>query len=236
MKNPLFPGVSEREAASFGPRHLKPIESVDWCWQTLSLLKRFHQCKEISIQDFEKVLAEVVQHRVWERVPPESPYGTLDEMLKVELGVSSAEEATRTKAQMLASDPEVKPSLTHADAMAKASESKPRGEDGAFVKVDDPSGDNVTARPGRGNSTNYLIRRLKRDAENPSCPHQSRAVEALEKLRTGEITSARAAGVHAGIVRAFTPLDALRRAWGRADEAHRKEFLDWLKHNGWLSN
>jgi hypothetical protein len=78
--------LTDRDRACAGPRDAKPRGSVAWCWQTLDLLKiRWHR-KDFTDQQFEETLAELRQHEVWNVVPPEQPYGSLDTMLEAEIG------------------------------------------------------------------------------------------------------------------------------------------------------
>ncbi len=77
------------------------------------------------------------------------------------------------------------------------------------------SRDGVTPSTDRGAS--YLVRRLKRDAP-----------EIALALARGEFTSARAAGIAAGIAKPPTMLSILRRAWailpsGGTAEVHHGE-------------
>lgn len=128
--------------------------------------------------------------------------------------VEQAQEAS--KAQELARNEEVKPMPTLAEAMQDVAEKKPRGESGQFTKQEPvqeeieqgntPSGAIGTARMKRGsNHAEYLVRRLKRDALDPSAPNHARAEAALSRLQAGEITSARRAAIEAGIVKVPTP-------------------------------
>ena len=143
----------------------------------------------------------------------DAPFGSMDAMLRVELGVESVEAARIIKtAQQMANDEGTPEATTRAQTMATVAESKMRTEEGTFAKDDKPSGDNVTTRlPPRGNHAEYIVRRLKRDAANPAAPNHAQAKDALVKLQAGTIISARAAGIAAGIVRVPTPLDLLRR-------------------------
>lgn len=81
--------------------------------------------------------------------------------------------------------------------------------------------DDVNGRPA-GNSTAYLVRRLKRDRP-----------DVAEALARGEYRSARAAAKAAGIVRDPSPLDLLRRAWKRASKKEREAFMDEVGKEGW---
>lgn len=76
--------------------------------------------------------------------------------------------------------------------------------------------DNVTPTD-RGNSAKYLLRRLQRDRP-----------DLVQKVARGEIRSARAAAIEAGIVKVPTGLVMLRRAWAKATEDERRTFMSEL--------
>ncbi len=75
-----------------------------------------------------------------------------------------------------------------------------------------PNGDIVTITE-RGNSAEYLRRRLKRDAP------------ALWEDVVSGVKSARAAAIEAGIVKVPTALDRLLKTWEKASDADRDSFL-----------
>jgi len=84
IRNRIVP--TDRDLACFGPRQSKVPGSIEWCYQTLDMLKsRWERRKMVSKQWLE-TLCEVTQHKVWERVPPDKPYGSLDALLRGELG------------------------------------------------------------------------------------------------------------------------------------------------------
>jgi hypothetical protein len=79
----------------------------------------------------------------------------------------------------------------------------------------------------QGTSAEYLLRRLHKIARNEKLPDARRlaALRAIEGYRTGRLTSVRAAGIEAGIVKKPTALAALRAAWKRATAEERAAFL-----------
>lgn len=79
--------LSDRQRARLGPRDEKPPGSLEWCWQTLDLLKIRWQRKELTDQQFEETLQEIKDHEVWKVVPPEHPYGSLEALLSAEVGL-----------------------------------------------------------------------------------------------------------------------------------------------------
>jgi hypothetical protein len=189
-----------RELAQIGPRQLKDPASVDYAWQTIALLKRKYQSKEVLIQQWEETLAEAEQHRIYEKVPPESPYGSLEAMLKAELGVG-VEESRRAKAQQMAADEGV----------------LPLNRNGGDRKTEDGVSGLLDNSEQRGTGTSYLVRRLKRD--HP---------EVAEALGRGEYPSARQAAIAAGIVKVPPPLEVVKKAAARLTPKERREFRRWL--------
>ncbi len=77
-------------------------------------------------------------------------------------------------------------------------------------------GDNVTL--DRGNNSDYLVRRLKRDGP-----------EVAQALARGEYPSARAAGRAAGIVKIPSPPALIKKAWAKASNQDRDAFIEWIK-------
>jgi hypothetical protein len=135
----------------------------------------------------------------WELVPPDKPYGTLDAMLRAE--IRHTEEGVRVSlGQKMVADPEVQPLAEHGGARAQVD----------VVNLCNGAG-------AGGNSSEYLIRQLKRDAP-----------EIAKRLAKGEFPSARAAAIEAGIVKVPTPLDTLRKAWAK----ERKAFVKWMEPEG----
>lgn len=70
--------------------------------------------------------------------------------------------------------------------------------------------------PPRGNTLPYAIRRLAKDRP-----------DLLERVKAGEM-SAHAAMVEAGFRKVPSPLDVLKRAWGKAAPSERKAFSEWI--------
>jgi hypothetical protein len=97
-KGPLML-LTDRDRACYGPRNTKPLGSVEWCWQTIDLLKIRWQRKDFTEQQFEETLAELRQQEVWKVVPPEQPYGSLDALLGAEIGYTRQEAHQQILAQ-----------------------------------------------------------------------------------------------------------------------------------------
>jgi hypothetical protein len=86
--------LTEKEAALSSPLELKKPGSVDWCWQILFVVKHMWNSKIRSETRWIEILRELEEYHVWDVVPPEKPYGSLDALLKAEIGVA-AEESTQ---------------------------------------------------------------------------------------------------------------------------------------------
>jgi hypothetical protein len=78
-------GLTERERALFGSRDQKPVGSVEWCWQTIYLLKRRAEQKDITDQQWREIFDEAWEHHIWTVVPSEQPYGSYDALARAEL-------------------------------------------------------------------------------------------------------------------------------------------------------
>lgn len=76
-----------------------------------------------------------------------------------------------------------------------------------------------------GYTMEYIISRLKRDAANPLASNYKKAREALEKIRSGEIRSARQAGIYAGIVKVPTAVVQVRRIVAKAEDNELEEIM-----------
>ena len=74
-------------ASMSGPRPLKEEGSVDWCWQTVSLVQNMWQSLDHNFDRYISILTEAEEQAVWEKIPPDEPFGTKEKMLKqVEVG------------------------------------------------------------------------------------------------------------------------------------------------------
>ena len=70
-----------------GPRQLKDRGSPDWCWQTVYYLKDCVRHVDEEWRQAEQVLEDLAETRAWQVIPPGEPYGTIDKMLKAEIGL-----------------------------------------------------------------------------------------------------------------------------------------------------
>ena len=75
-----------RALADTAPRGSREPGSPEWCYQTLSLMVRTYQSVQIDHRHFEEYLIGLREHRAWEKVPVDNPYGSEERMLLTELG------------------------------------------------------------------------------------------------------------------------------------------------------
>ena len=189
--------MTSRTGALSGPKALKVPGSPEWCWQTVQVLKE--QMRHVREQwDLaEDALTALVEVQAWKKIPPEKPYGSLNAMVKAELGVSvqtvrNRITEARERAKRTAQDLHNGKSVT----------------DGRTTRhIQESYLDNIKIAEGTtgGTSADYLARRIARDRP-----------DILARMRAGEFKSIRAAALEAGIlkptaiVRTDSPTSAAR--------------------------
>ena len=163
---------SEQELASMsGPRPLKEEGSVEWCWQTVSALQHMWQSLHLNYEHYMSILTEAEEAAIWEKIPPDAPYGSKTAMLKkVEVG-DSKDAHKRMRIQTLA-------------AQARTLQKNGGARRGRDFQFDNGNTENNTS----GNSNAYLLARIGRDYP-----------DMFQRVVDGEFTSVRAAAREAGI-------------------------------------
>lgn len=168
--------------------------------------------------------AYAVNNRVWEKLTDkngqpltfrqfiEAPYpvgvsSTLEQIKKI-VAVKSRREGLPEVAASLAAMRESVRVLTEGDRQAVSANGGDRRSDAVQFDIS-----NCSASGQGGTSRAYNIARLKRDRPD------------LAELVIGGALSANAAAIAAGFRRRDTPVDTLRRAWGKASDAERATFL-----------
>ena len=161
--------LTEQDIAGIGPIELKETGSPAWCWQTISHLQSLWNSLDIDLGLYEKTWAEAEEHRVWEKVPYEHPYGSKERMLAaLEVGDVPA---------------------ARARVAVKAMTATPMRQHGGINEYNKEEGylDNLPPNK-RGKGSYYLTARIARD--HP---------EIWERMKRGEFKSvaeaARAAGI-----------------------------------------
>jgi len=180
--------MNQRERASIGPLALKQVGTVEHAYQMLEVLKMMFQSKETSVRRWQETLDMVEEHRVYDLVPPEQPYGSIDTLLAAEIGAGKAESVQVVKG--------------YADA------AKALAEHGGDRKTLQHQGNNITLML-RGTSADYLTARIARDRP-----------DILERMKTGEFSSVRQAGIEAGFIKKTVQLHTTPEAFARAAEKH----------------
>lgn len=169
--------MTSRLSALAGPKALKTPGSPEWCWQTVQVLRE--QMRHVSEQwDLaDNALRQLREAKAWEKIPPDHPYGSLNAMLKAEVGLTAA--AVRNR---------IREASERARALNGKTVRKAKG--GPLSREDKANLDIVkVSDAGAGNSADYLTRRIARD--HP---------DIFERLQAGEYRSVRAAALEAGII------------------------------------
>jgi hypothetical protein len=196
--------LTVREAATTSPRSLKTKGSIPWCYQVIEVLKVGYRRLEDNWQEVEQDLQELEAVAAWERIPPERPYGSLEAMLRAELGVGEIEFRHRI--------------ATAAQQHAAAATPMPPQEVGrgkAGPGRGKKTGNQITRF--RGTDASYLARRIAR--ERP---------DVLAQMQAGAFRSVRQAAIVAGIVRELSPLERAQRAYAKLTPSDQAAFRAWL--------
>ena len=164
--------VSEQtEASMTGPRAMKTPGDPLWCWQTVSALETMWKDLDLDAVRYSQIWAEAEEHKVWEKIPYDKPYGTKEAMLEA-LGLGDDAQARLRVAE---------------NAVAAV----PLQPNGGVRRGDQYSGHNTGHQPvnGRSQNTKYLSARIARDRP-----------DIWERMKRGEFKSvaeaARAAGIN----------------------------------------
>ncbi len=68
-----------------------PLGSPEWCYNTIDHAKILYHSYEVSLNQWRKVLGEIEKAKVYQLIPEKHPYGSLDALLKAEIGVTANE-------------------------------------------------------------------------------------------------------------------------------------------------
>jgi len=148
---------------------------------------------------------EADQYRIYERVPPEKPYGDLETMLRAEIGVGKEESIARVQAMA----EKAEQGREQGNGLNEQEIGKGKPGPGRGCKTG-----NVITCFNRGVGSSYLSARIARDRS-----------DILERMKAGEFRSVRQAAIAAGIVKVPTTLDQCQRAYDRLGAEERAEFL-----------
>jgi hypothetical protein len=186
--NLKLPPPDPKKAALFGPRELKTPGSEEWIIQTLFHANRVWHSLTYDTKQWQDVVADLDQQKVWLKYPKEKPYGTRAALYMEELG---ADEPALTQAK---EEQQLRAAQTMAAAMPVAQHGGAREDAGRKSKTEPKAlnqVDNIKLikTPG-GTSKDYLAAKIKRDR-----PDIAADVEA------GKYPSIRAAALAAGIIK-----------------------------------
>jgi hypothetical protein len=172
------------------PRALLPKGSPEWCYRTIDRLRYALEEIHVTESHYDKVIDELVEYRAWEKIPtPESPYGSLDELLKAELGLSK-DEAKRKKVVQQA-------------AINTTGEVLPRGnptgtnQHGTKKEIGNFPVSTQPVRASQNGVTNRTQRKLDRLARDFPSLH--------EEVKSGQ-SSVHGAYIQAGLAKRTVPL------------------------------
>lgn len=97
--------TDQDQASMSGPRDMKTPGAIDWCWQTVSALQSMWKSLDLDFERYQRTWAEAEEHSIWERIPPNNPYGTKEAMLaRLQVGDEEAAKA-RVAAQAIPARP-----------------------------------------------------------------------------------------------------------------------------------
>lgn len=197
--------MTPRERSRIGPRTLKDTTSEEYAWQTTAYLKTMYGIKEASVESWQRAVAEAEEHHIYDQIPPERPYGSMDALLLAEIGETAASSTAKVMAHSLAAQ-----GKTYLDPGPRTAEEKSNCD---VITI---------TQTGRGTSAEYLTARIARNRP-----------DVLERMQRGDYPSVRAAAMEAGLVeqRISIPMDPekaariIRRHFDEASVAALKEAL-----------
>ena len=160
--------LTEQDIANVGPLELKDPGSPVWCWQTVSLLQNMWKSIDFNVNRYREVWETAEEYRIWEKIPYEAPYGSIEAM-KEKLMVGDAAEA-RAKTALLPIQARPLRKHTANDYMAARikrdhPETAQRMERGEFKSVAEAARaagiynrpKTITASPDKGKLANSLL-------------------------------------------------------------------------------
>ena len=173
-----------RVIANTSARTDHDIKSPVRAYQIVESLKTLWNSKSSQLKFWTRQLAELIENKAWLLIPEEKPYGSLEAMMQAEVGCSVDEFFAFMK--LIGIEGDLLITLAKQNPLGYRSAGPGRGN-----KKDD------NAPPiKKGNSREYLARRLARD--NP---------DLLDEIGEGkQFKSVRQAAIYAGIVKPKTIL------------------------------
>ena len=134
--------LTEREQADVGNRSKKEPGSVPWSWQTITAMQFMWENLAICHDSYVEVWREAEEHAIWEKIPPDNPFGSKEAMLeRLKIG---DEDAAGAKVAGLAAV--TKPLQPHGGQLPKNGKG---GDLGHLPKKGSRRGDYLAARIAR---------------------------------------------------------------------------------------
>lgn len=158
------------------PRILLPIGDPDRDKATVVIARTTWESTTCKIYQWEQILDDIKSEKTWERYPPEKPYGSLDALLKAEIGLNTDQSMSELQTRTVLSAKQVAPALSH-------------GGDRKTNQTNQVDNYKVEKVKG-GTSAEYLTSKIARDRP-----------DILERMKAGEFRSVRQAAIEAGIVK-----------------------------------
>jgi hypothetical protein len=196
------------DAIMAGPLPDSSKGSLKHCWQVVSLLHASWDARAMGEANWERHLGVIQEYRMWEKIPPEQPYGSLDALLRAELKVSEA--------AILAELHRLRSEARHLQGALPAKAEQAYGKGKAGPGRGQKTGDNIT-RLSRGTSAAYRLQILKRDHPDVAAAYAR-----------GAYRSVRAAEIAAGVFTPLTRLEQAQRAYQRLTPDEQAQFRGWL--------
>jgi hypothetical protein len=178
--------------------------SAEWALRLANELNyTVRNAGDFGVEPIIPLVAQAVDHSPWKVWPEGNPAGNIDQFFLYATGRDYRQIHTLISEYI------------RDDALARrlaAAKGKDESEIGQGARTDLQHRNDVT-KLGRGNSTDYLLRRLARDHK-----------PILARYERGEFKSVRAAAIEAGLVRESSTVDRLWRIWSRASDDERAAF------------
>ena len=195
--------LTEREQADVGNRSKKEPGSVPWSWQTITAMQFMWENLAICHDSYVEVWREAEEHAIWEKIPPDNPFGSKEAMLeRLKIG---DEDAAGAKVAGLAAV--TKPLKRHG-----TNQHSTNGDGGHVAQHVLPS----------STRTDYLTARIARDRPDI---HQ--------RMLNGEFTTvaaaARAAGISKPRPKSVGLVQDLRRVAANIRKHYTREQVDSLR-------
>ena len=83
------PPNDPREQALRSPIFMKQRGTPEWCYQKVAFLRDLMRYMELTVKQWDDAVEDLKAFHAWEKIPEGQPYGSLQALLKAEVGVDS---------------------------------------------------------------------------------------------------------------------------------------------------